>query len=235
MITIFKTLLAVTLMSFCIACGIGLKPRSLSTDPPSSQTIEETVDKDDEQNGPTDDANAIPDVTDADDETNMSDSSSTDDAEEASTSTENEGNSGASEDPDDFCEGMETMDLSCFEVYDNLRYCADNYYRCSDNCQDESCRVACEEFYYDCFQEEVCLGTPQARNDFYVLRNCEETYYYDCYDDAIEYYDECVANCSTQYCTDACGDIANDTYSACMIEGCSEEYVTCGLIDSDYD
>ena len=221
----FKNSFVVGILFFLTACGVGLKPRSLSTDAPSLQSTSEvvggeTVSNDSENNN--EENENTPDSESLNDESSMNSASSSEDLEESDDS--NESNDEESD-----------MGLRCFEIYRGIGGCYDAYYACAYDCPDEDCRYACEEGYYLCFEEEVSLGSEQAQEEFYELRSCEEEYYNGCYDTAIEYYDDCAGACTSQTCVDECAEQANTLYSECMIENCNDEYILCGLIEGNLE
>ena len=171
----FKNSFVAGILFFLTACGVGLKPRSLSTDAPSLQSTSEvvggeTVSNDSENNN--EENENTPDSESLNDESSMNSASSSEDLEESDDS--NESNDEESD-----------TGLRCFEIYRGIGGCYDAYYECAYDCPDDDCRYACEEGYYLCFEEEVSLGSEQAQEEFYELRSCEEEYYNGCYDTAI--------------------------------------------------
>ena len=219
-----RNLIMIGLLCAAISCGVGLKPRSLSTDlPPIQNTVTETGDED-FQEAPSESESSESDAEDENalGETNMNGASSSDNAEENNDSNESS-------------ETTAESGLSCFEIYYSIGDCYDSYYACAYDCEDDSCITVCEEDYYVCFDNEVNSGSEQGQTDFYQLRSCEEQNYYDCYDNAIVYYDDCTSSCADQACVDGCTEEANALYSDCMIESCNDEYIICGLIEGELE
>ena len=135
----------------------------------------------------------------------------------------------------DFIDDSSSADpgLSCLEIYNAVSECYSTYYNCASACQDQACADACEATYNACYDAQLALGSLQGQGEFDGLRSCEENVYQGCYDEGGQVYNDCVANCSDDACAAACNDQATTVLQECMVDGCYNEYATCGVLEDD--